>query len=139
MSQPLDIHRRVHAVHAFTRLAEAGALAAANKRVSNLLEKQAGDVIGEVSEDLLQESAEQELARLIPQKAEALTALLEAGQYTEGLAMLADLQAPVDAFFDQVMVMAEDPALRENRLRLLKSLRSLFLRIADISLLVVGK
>ena len=89
--------------------------------------------------DLLQEDAEIALAGLLLEKSAALTAFLADKQYTEGLAMLADLQTPVDKFFDQVMVMVDEPDVRANRLGLLKSLRELFLQVADISLLVVTK
>jgi glycyl-tRNA synthetase beta chain len=140
LSQPLDIHRRVHAVHAFAQLPEASALAAANKRVSNILEKQ-GTESGNsgVSKDLLQEPAEHALAEMLNAKANLLDGFLADKRYTEGLAMLAELQAPVDAFFDQVMVMVEEPGLRANRLGLLRSLRDVFLQVADISQLVVAK
>ena len=137
---PLDIHRRVHAVNAFAALPQASALAAANKRVSNILSKQAGDgVLGEVSEDLLQHAAEQDLASQLGVKDQLVSGLLENGQYTEALASLADLQPAVDLFFDQVMVMADDESLRNNRLCLLKALRDLFLQVADISQLVPAK
>jgi glycyl-tRNA synthetase beta chain len=140
LSIPLDIHRRVHAVHAFTALPQAAALAAANKRVSNILSKQGkGYKAGEVSEDLLLEKAEQELAQQLRQKQDQTAALLAAGAYEETLATLADLQVAVDRFFDEVMVMAEDEALRNNRLNLLKALRDQFLQVADISQLVVAK
>ena len=140
LSQPLDIHRRVHAVHAFAQLPEASALAAANKRVSNILEKQGiENAAPNVSEDLLLEPAERALAVMLKEKAVLLDGFLTDKHYAEGLAMLADLQSPVDAFFDQVMVMVEEPELRANRLGLLKSLRDLFLQVADISQLVVAK
>ena len=140
ISRPLDIQRRVHAVHAFTQLPEAAALAAANKRVSNILGKlEAGHSFGKVNADLLQESQEKALS----DKLEALSGVarshLARDEYTEALASLAGLREPVDAFFDDVMVNAEDPALRNNRLNLLKSLRDLFLEVADISQLVVAK
>ena len=140
LSQPLDIHLRVYAVHAFSQLPEATALAAANKRVSNILEKQANELGAEkISEDLLQEPAERLLAQLLSQKAGLLGQLSEDRHYTEALAALADLEKPIDSFFDQVMVMVEEPELRDNRLRLLKSLRDLFLQVADISKLVVTR
>lgn len=140
LSQPLDIHRRVLAVDAFTRLPQAKALAAANKRVSNILEGQAADFLdAEISKDLLREPAEQLLAEVIESKAGKLAELLASGRYTELLASLAELQAPIDSFFDQVMVMTDDPALRNNRLRLLRALRDSFLQVADISQLVIGK
>ena len=139
LSVPLDIHRRVHAVEAFSRLPQAAALAAANKRVSNLLVKQGSDFIAlEVSKDLLTEAAERKLAALVLEQQEQTTALLDAGDYTGVLASLATLQAAVDQFFDAVLVMAEEENLRNNRLNLLRTLRELFLQVADISHLVVS-
>jgi glycyl-tRNA synthetase beta chain len=139
-SRPLDIERRVRAVHAFSQLPEATALAAANKRVSNILSKlEADHPFGEVSTNLLSEPQEkvlwQDLARLAEQSEEHL----QRDEYTEALAVLAGLRDPVDAFFDHVMVNAEDADLRRNRLNLLKALRDLFLQVADISQLAVGK
>ena len=140
LSVPLDIHRRVHAVHAFAQLPQAAALAAANKRVSNILAKQASDIgDGEVSEDLLIDPAETALAKQLYSKDEALAVLLEEAKYTEALASLADLQPAVDKFFDDVMVMAEDTALRTNRLHLLQALRERFFQVADISQLAPAR
>ena len=140
LSRPLDIQRRVHAVHAFTALPEAAALAAANKRVSNILDKlEASHQFGEVSASLLVEPQEKELAAQLKSLSEIAGRHLEKDEYSAALACLAGLRAPVDAFFDDVMVNAEDAALRHNRLNLLKDLRDLFLQVADISLLVVGK
>jgi glycyl-tRNA synthetase beta chain len=140
ISQPLDIRRRVHAVDAFTRLPEATALAAANKRVSNILEKvEAGFKFGDVSTDLLAEPEETALFKQLQRLANTSGAHLANGKYTEALSCLATLQGPVDAFFDHVMVNAEDAGLRQNRLNLLKDLRQLFLQVADISLLVVSR
>jgi len=140
LSRPLDIQRRVHAVHAFTRLPEATALAAANKRVSNILGKlEAGYQFGDVSTDLLQEPAEKELAVQLDRLSQVARAHLEKDEYTEALAGLAALRVAVDAFFDDVLVNADDESLRRNRLSLLKALRDLFLEVADISQLVVAK
>lgn len=140
LSIPLDIHRRVHAVHAFTALPQAAALAAANKRVSNILNKQGGSYRpAGISKDLLTDNAERVLADQLEQKREQTAALLTEGAYTEVLASLADLQPAVDSFFDEVMVMAEDAALRDNRLNLLKALRDQFLQVADISMLAVSR
>jgi len=140
LTVPLDIHRRVHAVHAFTALPQAAALAAANKRVSNILDKQPKSYHpGSVSKDLLTLKAEKTLAKQLEQKQNLAAALLDQGSYTEALASLADLQPAVDQFFDDVMVMADDEQLRNNRLNLLKALRDLFLQVADISCLVVAK
>jgi glycyl-tRNA synthetase beta chain len=140
LSQPLDIQRRVHAVHAFSKLPEASALAAANKRVSNILGKlDPGHAFGEVSASLLVEPQEKELTTQLSTLTGVAHGHLSDGRYTEALACLAGLREPVDAFFDSVMVNAEDEALRANRLNLLKALRDLFLQVADISQLVVGK
>ncbi len=134
---PLDINHRVYAVAAFARLPEAQALASANKRVSNLLAKQSDPVSDVVQSSLLQEPAEQALAEALAIQQRAVEPLIAANRYTDALASLAQLRAPVDRFFDEVMVMTEDTKLRDNRLALLKSLRSLFLEIADISFLIV--
>ncbi len=134
LSAPLDIDRRVKAVAAFSALPEAVALAAANKRVSNIIDGQAPEILqGGVSKDLLQNPAELALSAAVEAKGALVRPLFEAGKYTEVLASLADLQQPVDAFFTEVMVMADDEAVKTNRLRLLSHLRSLFLQVADIS------
>lgn len=135
-TKPLDFDRRVKAVEAFRQLPEAQALAAANKRVSNILTKQGGEDIGEtIDDDLLQDSAEKALAEHIRKQADAVLPLFENGDYAAALTSLASLREPVDNFFDEVMVMAEDNATRNNRLAMLNSLRNLFLRVADISVL----
>ncbi len=132
-TRPLDFDRRVRAVGAFRELPEAASLAAANKRIRNLLKKVETVLPFEVRPDLLVEEAEQALAgRLVELSSEAIP-LMEAGLYPEALGRLARLREPVDAFFDQVLVMAEDPLLRDNRLALLNELGSLFLRVADFS------
>jgi glycyl-tRNA synthetase beta chain len=140
LSKPLDIQQRVHAVNAFTQLPEAGALSAAHKRVSNILAKlEEGYSFSGVSANLLVEPEEIALANCLLTVRTASTAHYEHGAYTEALACLATIKAPIDEFFDGVMVNAEDPALRQNRLNLLHSLRELFEQVADISLLVVSK
>ena len=132
-TRPLDFDRRVRAVGAFRELPEAASLAAANKRIRNILKKVETVLPFEVRPDLLVEDAEQALAgRLVELSSEAIP-LMETGLYSEALSRLASLREPVDAFFDQVLVMAEDPALRANRLALLNELGSLFLRVADFS------
>ena len=139
LSMPLDIQRRVHAVAAFTELPQAAALAAANKRVSNILAKLDDDhSFGEVNANLLQEAQEKALSEALDAVSGDVDSLLESGDYTGALSSMAVLQEPVDAFFDGVMVNAEDAELRQNRLNLLKALRDLFLRVADISQLVVS-
>jgi len=140
VSRPLDIHRRVQAVHAFSQLPQAQALAAANKRVSNILGKLDGaHCFGDVNANLLEEPEEKALAISLEKLSARCRMHLARDEYTEALSCLADLREPVDAFFDDVMVNVEDVALRDNRLNLLKHLRDLFLEVADISLLVVGK
>ncbi|MDY6840306.1 MAG: glycine--tRNA ligase subunit beta [Pseudomonadota bacterium] len=135
-TRPLDFDRRVKAVEAFRQLPEAQALAGANKRVSNILTKQGGDSIGEtVDASLLRDSAEKALAEQVDQQAAKVLPLFENGDYARALSSLASLREPVDNFFDEVMVMADDSAIRNNRLALLNRLRNLFLRVADISLL----
>jgi glycyl-tRNA synthetase beta chain len=135
-TRPLDFDRRVKAVEAFRLLPEAEALAAANKRVSNILTKQGGEDIGDsINQDLLQDPAEKALAEQIHKQAEAVLPLFEKGDYAAALSSLASLRAPVDSFFNEVMVMAEDDATRNNRLAMLNQLRNLFLRVADISVL----
>ncbi|WAG79142.1 glycine--tRNA ligase subunit beta [Metapseudomonas furukawaii] len=128
----LDFDLRVQAVQAFRALAGAEALAAANKRVSNLLGKAEGQVPANVNGALLQEPAEQALASAV---AAAETAVAAGGSYRETLERLAALREPVDAFFDSVLVNAEDAAVRGNRYALLAKLRGLFLGVADISAL----
>ncbi|GAA6151413.1 glycine--tRNA ligase subunit beta [Pseudoteredinibacter isoporae] len=139
LTVPLDINRRVHAVHAFSQLEDATALAAANKRVSNILAKLDSPVADEVNDTLLTEAAEQALAKAVAEKAEQVAPLFAAANYTEALSALADLRPVVDRFFDEVMVMADDMDLRNNRLALLNKLRQLFLQVADISLLAPAK
>ncbi len=140
LSNPLDIDARVKAVDQFTRLPEAVALAAANKRVFNILAKQSADTVPSViNNSLLVDAAEQQLAESISALSSTIAPLLEKRDYAAVLKELASLRDPVDQFFDDVMVMVDDPAVRDNRLALLNSLRSLFLNVADISQLVVSK
>lgn len=139
LTHPGDIDARVQAVNTFAAMPEAAALAAANKRVSNILGKLESPPIGKPDSALMTETAEQTLAQAVASKAEEVAPLFAARQYTEALTALASLREPVDRFFDDVMVMAEDEALRQNRLVLLQQLRSLFLQVADISLLVPAK
>lgn len=135
ITAPLDFDRRVKAVHAFYQLADAESLAAANKRVSNILSKHDGTIPDAIDPALLQEASEKALADTIAQKAKVVTPLFAEHNYQQGLKELAVLRADVDAFFDSVMVNVDDPALRDNRLALLNQLRQLFLQVADISLL----
>ena len=131
--RPLDFDRRIDAVQIFRARPEAASLAAANKRIRNLLKKVDAVLPFEVRPDLLVEEAEQALAgRLVELSSEVLP-LMERGLYDEALGRLAALREPVDAFFDQVLVLTEDAALRDNRIALLNELSSLFLRVADFS------
>ena len=133
VTKPLDFARRLRAVKAFAQREEATALAAANKRVSNILSKQSHDGSTQVDASLLSEDAEKTLFKVIANRRESVTPLFADGHYMEALDTLATLRQPVDDFFDQVMVMANDDAVRHNRLALLASLQALFLEIADIS------
>jgi glycyl-tRNA synthetase beta chain len=135
ITKPLDINNRVHAVFAFNKLDAAQALAAANKRVSNILAKAEQGISDQVDASLLQEDAEKQLAEKVANVADTLAPVFAESNYTLAMETLAELREPVDQFFDQVMVMAEDEAVRNNRLALLAQLRNLFLEVADISLL----
>lgn len=134
-TKPADFDQRVKAVSHFRELEAAEALTAANKRVGNILAKFAGQLPAEVDLALLQEPAEKALAQDVAVMSEALEPVFASGDYQQALSQLASLREPVDAFFDNVMVMADDEALKQNRLTLLNDLRNLFLQIADISLL----
>ncbi len=134
-TEPLDFDQRVKAVAEFKNLDAAASLAAANKRVSNILAKFDGDLPAQINSALLTEAAEQTLAAEVSELAEKLKPVFAARQYGEALAELATLRESVDQFFDNVMVMADDEAVKKNRLVLLAQLRGLFLQIADISVL----
>ena len=134
--RPMDFDLRVKAVHAFSKLPEAAALAAANKRVGNLLSKVAlTDLPAQVDPALFSVDAERVLFAQIETMQAQLAPLVAQHAYADCLARLATLRAGVDQFFDDVMVMADDAAVRNNRLALLKRLRDLFLQVADISYL----
>jgi glycyl-tRNA synthetase beta chain len=132
-SRPLDFDRRVQACRVFRDLPEAQSLAAANKRISNILKKWDQPIPAAVDRQRLIDAAEQQLAERLADASTAVLPLMQSGDYTPALKQLATLKQPVDAFFDSVMVMDEDSALRDNRLALLQSLRNLFLRVADLS------
>ena len=131
----LDFDQRVQAVQAFRKLPEADALAAVNKRVSNLLSKFEGTIASHVEPKYFDNANEFSLYSAIQQADQAVQPMAAARQYTESLARLAALREPVDAFFEAVMVNAEDANVRANRYALLSRLRGLFLGVADISLL----
>lgn len=131
-TRPLDFHRRLQAVQAFRRLTEADSLAAANKRIGNIL-KQAGQFDAQLQADRLQDPNEKQLARTVDDLRRRIEPLLAASEYEQALTQLAGLRDSVDAFFDNVMVMCDDETLRQNRLALLSELSQLFRRTADIS------
>lgn len=133
-TRPADFDARVRAVSHFRTLDSAEALAAANKRVANILAK-ADVAIGEINLTACVEPAEKALAEAVLALQTEVQPLIEKGEYTAVLDKLANLRTPVDNFFDNVMVNAEDPALRQNRLAILNTLQGLFLQVADISLL----
>jgi glycyl-tRNA synthetase beta chain len=128
-----DFDRRIGAVLKFVELPEAEALAAANKRIVNILKKSADAGSDAVDTALFENDTELELHRLIDAKADQIAPLLDLYRYEETLVSLAELRLPVDRFFDEVMVMAEDEAVRNNRLALLRRLNRLFIGVADIS------
>ena len=133
-TRPADFDARVRAVSHFRTLDSAEALAAANKRVSNILAK-ADAAIGEINLTACVEPAEKALAEAVLALRTEVQPLIAQGDYTAVLDKLANLRAPVDSFFDNVMVNTEDPALRQNRLAILNTLQGLFLQVADISVL----
>ena len=133
-TRPADFDARVRAVSHFRTLDSAEALAAANKRVSNILAK-ADAAIGEINLTACVEPAEKALAEAVLVLRTEVQPLIAQSDYTAVLDKLANLRAPVDSFFDNVMVNAEDPALRQNRLAILNTLQDLFLQVADISVL----
>ncbi len=132
---PADFESRIKAVAHFRTLEQASALAAANKRVSNILAKVEGELPATIDDNLLVEAAEKALAAKLAELQPQLAPLFAAANYQEALALLASLRESVDTFFEDVMVMADDEALKNNRLALLSSLREQFLHAADISLL----
>ncbi len=135
-TMPSDIDRRVQAVEEFRRLSEATALAAANKRIRNILRKSGLDLSGQMTKpELLADPTERRLHMHIAEATMAVAPMLAQQDYSGVLKMLAGVRSDVDAFFDAVMVMAEEEDVRRNRLVLLASLQSLFLSVADISVL----
>jgi len=129
----VDFERRLAAVQSFIKLEPASSLAAANKRIANILKKAEEQSDVQVKEKLLTDPAEVALWSALGAARTAVTPLMEGREYTAALTALAELREPVDQFFDAVMVMADDVALRNNRLALLSELRALFLDVADIS------
>ena len=131
--KPSNVPKRLAAVRAFALLPEAASLAAANKRVSNILKKADGQQAAQIDVKLLREPAEVALSSALAQAKPRVDAAFDRGDYTTSLQALAALKTPVDAFFDSVMVNAEDPALRANRLGLLATLHAAMNRVADLS------
>ncbi|RUO76217.1 glycine--tRNA ligase subunit beta [Idiomarina seosinensis] len=134
-SRPADFDARIKAITAFKQLEAAESLAEANKRVSNILSKAHVELTGMVNHDLLIEPQEQTLAAKIAETELSCKPELETGNYEGALNRMASLKDDIDAFFDHVMVNADDQNIKQNRLNLLHQLRELFLRVADISLL----
>lgn len=135
-TRPLDFMQRLQAVSAFRQLEAAEALAAGNKRIDNILRKNAAYAQDtKINADLLTEPAEQQLATAVTRVEQQIQPLFEQNDYATVLQQLATLRETIDRFFDEVMVMAEDNQTRSNRLALINRTRSLFLRVADISCL----
>ncbi len=132
-TRPNDFAQRIEAVRVFRSLPEAESLAAANKRIHNILKKVEGELPEKLDGSQLVEEQEKALAAAVAGLADEVHTLFDQRDYQAALTKLASLREPVDAFFDHVMVMAEDEALRNNRLALLRSLQTLFLRVADLS------
>ncbi len=132
-SRPVDIDRRIHAVSAFRDLPEAESLAAANKRIGNILKKVEGTLPDTIDETRFASDAEKTLYTTLTDLIGRVEPLLAKGDYARTLQQLAGLREPVDTFFDEVMVMAEEPELRRNRIALLNRLHGMFMQVADIS------
>jgi len=131
-ASPLDFDVRIHALETFLRLEDAQSLAAANKRIANILKKADGGS-GVVASELLQDPAEKTLFEQVLAMERSTAPLIGRREYADALTKLAGLRPAVDRFFDAVMVMADDAAIRDNRLALLARLRKLFLHVADLS------
>jgi len=137
-SSLVDFELRLQAVQAFLELDEAQSLASANKRIANILRQAGSTETTDISEELLDEDAERALYDALVSAEATVRPLLDERGYTKALRELAALRQPVDRFFDDVMVMADDEAVRTNRLALLSGLRALFLDVADISRLSIA-
>jgi glycyl-tRNA synthetase beta chain len=134
-SDLLDFDLRLRACQAFKALPESAALAAANKRIGNLLKKSEGSVQSGINVDLFENDAERSLFAALQQSDTQTAPMFAKQHYVEGLTALASLSAPVNKYFDDVMVMADDAKLRVNRLATLKRVSDLFLNVADVSVL----
>ncbi|MDH5408879.1 MAG: glycine--tRNA ligase subunit beta [Gammaproteobacteria bacterium] len=133
--KPVDFDDRINAVTAFRKMAEAESLAAANKRISNIIKKAKVKIPAKFDKKLLQDQEEKELATQLAATTKEVTPLLKNHDYENAMQAMAKLRDVVDTFFDKVMVMSDDKKLRDNRLALLNQLRDLFLNVADISVL----
>lgn len=134
-TRPYDLSKRVRAIVEFSKNEAAEALGAANKRVSNILAKAGDDIPESINEAIMSEEAERALATSVAAAKSDVEPMFSRGEYDSALTRLSAIRSDVDAFFDKVMVMAEDPKVRGNRLALLRDLRGLFLGVADISYL----
>ena len=134
----VDFELRLQAVQAFLELDDAQSLASANKRIANILRQAGTTETTDISKKLLDEDAERALYDALVSAEVKVRPLLEERDYTRALQELATLRGPVDRFFDNVMVMADDDDVRRNRLALLGGLRALFLDVADISRLSIA-
>jgi len=132
-ASPLDLDARLKALSTFLTMPEAASLTAANKRVANILRKAGESAPPDVDVSVLQAAAEQQLFAALRERRDGVSAATDRKDYAASLALLAQLRPAVDAFFDQVMVMDEDPKLRRNRLALLAQMRALFAGVADLS------
>ena len=130
----LDFDKRIQAVQTFRELIEADSLAAANKRISNILKK-ADNVNNKIDDSLFSEAAEKELHKQLSALEKVVTPKFESREYTQALTDLAQLRSTIDTFFDDVMVMDENEKVRNNRIALLAKVNRLFSTVADISLL----
>ena len=138
LSNPLDFANRLHAVKVFQELPEALSLAAAYKRIGNILKQAEITEVGDIQENLLIKESERALAKALTATELSVAPLIESADYEESLKQMASLQQPVDAFFDQVMVMDEDSKIRANRLALLSHINQLFFSVANIGRLKTG-
>lgn len=134
-TEPLDFDKRIKAVSYFGSLVEAETLAAANKRVGNILAKFNGQLFDHFKVELATEDAEKALAEIYDAISHKVTPLMQNKDYQAALTELASLRVPIDTFFDNVMVMSDDEAVKTNRLTLLNQIRNSFFAIADISVL----
>ncbi len=132
-THPMDFDQRMQAVNTFRKMDEAESLAAANKRIGNILKKVQGELPSDIDDLLLQETEEKQLNDLLQKMNALVKPQLSEGRYTEALQTLAGLRDPIDAFFDQVMVMVDDDALKNNRIAMLNQLHQLFIQTADLS------